>query len=98
MGLIRPTRAIVPKEIYAYELPTYSWNPPQWRFQPTVYEDISEFLNRKIERSKDRKIEICKLYASQVRLGVRGPDHIREFSVACGTEAKFEAAERFEVW
>ena len=89
MAASRPTRANVPKEIYAYELPTYSWNPPQWRFQPTVYEDISQFLSR--------KIEICKLYASQVRLGILGPDHIREFSVACGTESKFEAAERFEV-
>jgi len=85
----RPTREFTPKEIYSYEHPLYSWNPPIWRFTPQVYEDISEEL--------DRKIEICNLYKSQLREGVLGIKHIRDYSIACGTECGLRAAERFEV-
>lgn len=85
----RPTRKRFPDEIYSYETPLYSWNPPQWRLVPTVYENITEQL--------DRKIEICGLYKSQLREGILGVEHIREYSVAAGTEAGFRAAERFEV-
>ncbi len=85
----RPTRANTPKEIYAYELPLYSWNPPIWRFTPHVYENIVDEL--------DRKIEICRLYESQRRSGPLSVEHIREFSIACGSETGFPAAERFEV-
>lgn len=85
----RPTRKNIAKEIYTYEHPLYSWNPPAWKFNPQVYEIISEEL--------DRKIEICGLYKSQLRPGMLGVKHIREFSVSCGTEIGHNAAERFEV-
>jgi LmbE family N-acetylglucosaminyl deacetylase len=85
----RPTRKNVPMEIYGYETPLYSWNPPQWRFTSQVYENIAEHL--------DKKIEICELYRSQLRSGILGVQHIREYSVAVGTEAGFPAAEKFEV-
>jgi len=85
----RPTRKNVPKEIYSYEHPLYSWNPPVWRFIPHVYENIEKYL--------DQKIEICELYKSQLRNNVLGIKHIREYSVACGTEAGFGSAERFSV-
>lgn len=85
----RPTRKYIPKEIYSYEHPLYSWNPPTWRFTPQVYENIGEFL--------DKKIEICKLYKTQLRDGPLSIRHIKDYSIACGTEAGMEAAERFEV-
>lgn len=85
----RPSRKYVPKEIYAYEHPLYSWNPPVWRFVPQVYEDITSFL--------DKKIEICELYESQLRTGALSTKHIKDYSVACGSEAGVHAAERFEV-
>jgi LmbE family N-acetylglucosaminyl deacetylase len=85
----RPTRKNVAKEIYTYEHPLYSWNPPVWKFTPQVYEIISEELNK--------KIEVCELYKSQLRPGMLGMKHIREFSIACGTEIGQNAAERFEV-
>ena len=85
----RPTRKSVPKEIYSYEHPLYSWNPPVWRFTPQIYEDITDVL--------DEKIRICKLYESQLRDGALSVKHIREYSVACGTEIGCGASERFEV-
>lgn len=85
----RPTRKYVPKEIYSYEHPLYSWNPPIWRFTPQVYENISETL--------ENKIKACELYKSQLREGALSIKHIRDYSVACGTECNLQAAERFEV-
>ncbi len=85
----RPTRRNVPAAIYAYELPLYSWNPPVWRFTPHIYEDITQYL--------ERKIEICTLYTSQYRTGVLDVQHVRDYGRACGSEAGFIAAERFEV-
>jgi len=85
----RPTRSNVPKEIYTYEHPLYSWNPPCWKFTPQVYEDITLCL--------DRKIKICNMYESQQRKGALSVKHIKDYSVACGSEAGVQAAERFEV-
>ena len=45
----------------------------------------------------DEKIRICKLYESQLRDGALSVKHIREYSVACGTEIGCGASERFEV-
>lgn len=89
MAAARPTRTHVPKEIYTYEHPLYSWNPPCWKFTPQVYEDISLFL--------EKKIVICNLYESQLRDGPLSIQHIKDYSVACGSEAGVKAAERFEV-
>lgn len=89
MAAARPTRRRVPEEIYSYELPTYAWNPLQWRFTPQLWENIGEHL--------DRKLQICQMYESQLRAGVLGLDHIRAHSIACGTESGYAAAERFEV-
>ncbi len=89
MAAARPTRKYVPKEIYTYEHPLYSWNPPCWKFVPQVYENITTLL--------DKKIEICELYQSQLRDGPLSVKHIKDYSVACGSEACVPAAERFEV-
>jgi len=85
----RPTRKYSPKEIYSYEHPLYSWNPPIWKFTPQVYEDISSHLIK--------KISICNIYKSQLRKGALSVKHIKEYSIACGSEAGVKAAERFEV-
>lgn len=80
-----PQEKILPGKIYAYEHPLYSWNPPAWKFNPQVYDEL------------EKKIEICELYKSQLREGMLGVKHIKEFSVSCGTEIWHYAAERFEV-
>ena len=87
-AVARPSRRYFPKEIYTYEHPLYSWNPPEWKFNPQIYEDISEFL--------DKKMDICNIYESQIRNGFLSPDHIRNYSIACGSGAGVYAAERFE--
>jgi LmbE family N-acetylglucosaminyl deacetylase len=89
LAAMRPTRERMPREVYVYETPVYAWNPPQMRLTPHVYENI--------EAQLDRKIEICRMYASQHRTGALSPEHIREYSRGAGSEAGFPAAERFEV-
>lgn len=90
LAAARPSRARGPKSVLLYELPLYAWTWDAWRFTPHLYEDVSRFI--------DRKIEICKLYESQVRTsGPISPARLREWAMACGSEAGVMAAERFQV-
>jgi LmbE family N-acetylglucosaminyl deacetylase len=90
LAAARPTRTNCPREIFRYELPTYSGNPREWAFTAHVYEDIGSFL--------DAKLEICSLYKSQIRpTGMLSLDAIRRFAQARGFESRCEAAECFEV-
>ncbi len=90
LAAARPTRASCPNEIFRYELPTYSGNPREWAFIAHLYEDISPYL--------ERKIEACRLYKSQIRpQGMLSLDAIRRFAQARGFESRCEAAECFEV-
>jgi LmbE family N-acetylglucosaminyl deacetylase len=86
----RPTEKLAPDEMYGYETPNYPMNPPEWRFVPQVYEDITRHL--------DRKLEILAMYSSQVRqTGPMSVEHTRQFNVGAGAEAGYGAAERFQV-
>jgi LmbE family N-acetylglucosaminyl deacetylase len=90
LAAARPTRSSCPREIFRYELPTYSGNPREWAFIAHVYEDISAHL--------DRKLEACALYRSQIRPhGMLSLDAIRRFAQTRGFESRCEAAECFEV-
>jgi LmbE family N-acetylglucosaminyl deacetylase len=90
LAAARPTRLNCPREIYRYELPTYSGNPREWQFIPHVYEDIGPFL--------ERKLRLCELYKSQIRPhGMLSIDAIRRFAQARGFESRCDAAECFEV-
>lgn len=90
MAAARPTRKLWPREIYRYELPTYSGNPREWTFIPHVYEDISLYLETKLAASA--------LYKSQIRPeGMLSLDAIRRFAQTRGFESRCDAAECFEV-
>jgi LmbE family N-acetylglucosaminyl deacetylase len=90
LAAARPTRANCPREIFRYELPTYSGNPREWAFTAHVYEDIGPYL--------DTKLDICAIYKSQVRpTGMLSLDAIRRFAQARGFESRCAAAECFEV-
>jgi len=90
MSASRPTRKYLPKEIYLYENVLYSWNPRCWKMTPHVWEDITNYV--------DKKEEACWVYQSQVRKeGPLSVKRIREWSYACGIEAGVIAAERFEI-
>lgn len=90
MAAARPTRKVYPRQIFRYELPTYSGNPREWAFIPHVYEDISPFLEGKLAASA--------LYKTQIRpQGMLSLDAIRRFAQTRGFESRCEAAECFEV-
>lgn len=90
MAAARPTRKICPRQIFRYELPTYSGNPREWAFIPHIYEDISPYLEGKLVASG--------LYKTQIRpQGMLSLDAIRRFAQARGFESRCEAAECFEV-
>lgn len=87
----RPTRKNLPKEVYRYELPTYSWNVREHAMVANVFEDITEYI--------DRKIEICKLYESQLRgdKSMLGLQQLRKWAEVRGFESHCAFAEAFEV-
>lgn len=90
MAAARPSRKYTPKGVLLYETSLYSWSPKCWKLTPHLYEDISEYV--------DRKIEVCNLYQSQIRqTGPLAPSRLRDWAVACGSECGVHAAERFEI-
>lgn len=86
----RPTRENLPKEVYRYELPTYSWNVREHAMIPNVFEDITRFI--------DKKIRACKLHKSQLRpenkmlalVQLKEWARIRGFESHCGFAEAFE--------
>ena len=90
MAAARPRRHNTPKDILLYETALYSWSPECWKLKPQVYENVEDYL--------DRKIEVCEVYASQIReTGPISTSRLREWAMACGSECDVGAAERFEV-
>lgn len=91
MAAARPTRRNLPSEIYKYELPTYCWSPREWQMQVHVYEDVTPFI--------DKKVEILKCYESQMRGGsnMLSLDNTKKWAEIRGFDAGVGAAECFEV-
>lgn len=80
------------REIYMYEtLSETHWNLDQIEggFLPNVYNDVSDFI--------DRKLEAVKAYKSQLKLfpEVRSVESLRALAVLRGTIAGMRAAEAF---
>jgi LmbE family N-acetylglucosaminyl deacetylase len=90
MAAARPSRTNVPNDVFLYETALYSWSPECWKLKPHVYENVEQYL--------DRKIEVCGVYESQLReSGPISPNRLREWAMACGSEIGVGAAERFEI-
>jgi LmbE family N-acetylglucosaminyl deacetylase len=87
----RPTRKNIPKEVYRYELPTYSWNVREHAMIPNVFEDVTEFI--------DKKIAACKLHHSQLRpeSNMLGLTQLKQWAQIRGFESHCDFAEAFEV-
>lgn len=87
----RPTRANLPKEVYKYELPTYSWNVRELAMVTNVYESIDDFM--------DRKLEVCGLYESQLRgdSNMLSMQQLQKWAEVRGFESHNGFAEAFEV-
>lgn len=87
----RPTRKNIPKEVYRYELPTYSWNVREHAMIPNVFEDVTKFI--------DKKITACKLHHSQLRPESKmlGLVQLKQWAQIRGFESHCDFAEAFEV-
>ncbi len=85
-----PEALAVPPVVLLYEYPPNSWCLPQERFVPSVYVDVSGFL--------EAKLEAYALYASQSRAGMHqnAPSNVRSLALLRGREAGVEAAEAFQ--
>ncbi len=90
MSAERISRSGYPKEVLLYELPMYSMNHAPWNFTPHVWEDVTDFI--------EKKVEAAELYASQLRAsGPLSPSALRNWAFSCGFECGVGAAERFQV-
>lgn len=85
-----PKAMAVPPAVWLYEYPPNSWCLPQERFVPSVYVDISQYLQGKIDS--------YLLYKSQARSGMHqnSPDNIRTLALLRGREVGVEAAEAYQ--
>ncbi len=85
-----PQALPVPPGVLLYEYPPNSWCLPQERFLPSLYVDITDYL--------DKKIAAYKLYESQVRAGLHqnSPDNVRDLAMLRGKEVGVVAAEAFQ--
>lgn len=75
--------------VLAYDNTSLFWSPEQQRFHPTLYVDVSRFL--------DVKIEALRMHASQVRdpLYHGSPEGLELATRVRGREVGIEAAEGF---
>lgn len=94
MVALRPKYNHVVKKIYAYEtLSETGWDLPNTtnEFIPTSYNDISEYL--------DKKIEAMSFFGSQVTMfpNARSLESIRALGIYRGSSMNLKAAEAFEV-
>ncbi|GMU58158.1 MAG: GlcNAc-PI de-N-acetylase [Candidatus Xenobia bacterium] len=80
----------VPRGVFLYEYPPNSWCLPQERFLPSLYVEISDYL--------DKKLEAYKLYESQARAGLHqnSPENVRHLALLRGKEIGVVAAEAFQ--
>jgi LmbE family N-acetylglucosaminyl deacetylase len=83
-------KALPVASVLLYEYPPNSWCLPQERFLPSLYVDVTDHL--------DRKIEAYKLYESQARAGLHqnSPDNVRDLALLRGKEIGVVAAEAFQ--
>lgn len=94
MVALRPKYAHVVKKIYAYEtLSETGWNVPNVinEFVPTAYNDISNFL--------DKKIDAMKMFASQLAAypNPRSLEAVKALAMYRGSNVNLLAAEAFSV-
>lgn len=94
MVALRPKYQHVVKKIYAYEtLSETGWDIPNTEneFVPVLYNDISDYL--------DKKIEAMNLFASQISSypNPRSVEGIRALAVYRGTNMGLKAAEAFSI-
>lgn len=94
MVAVRPRGKYYPKRVYAYEtLSETGWNIPNTvnEFIPTVYEDISPFI--------DKKIEAMRIFESQLAQfpAARSLDAIEALAKFRGAMVNVEAAEAFNL-
>lgn len=94
MVAVRPRGKYYPKRVYAYEtLSETGWNIPNTvnEFIPTVYEDISPFI--------DKKIEAMRIFESQLAQfpAARSLDAIEALAKFRGATVNVEAAEAFNL-
>ncbi len=94
MVALRPKYEHVVKKIFAYEtLSETGWDIPNTinEFIPILYNDISDFL--------DKKLEAMKIYGTQIATfpNARSVEGIRALAVTRGTNVSLAAAEAFEV-
>lgn len=94
MVALRPKYAHLVRKILAYEtLSETGWDVPnvQNEFIPVVYNNISAFL--------EKKIEAMKMYATQLDSypNARSIEGIRALAINRGTSMRLETAEAFEV-
>ncbi|CAN0387531.1 unnamed protein product [Phaeothamnion confervicola] len=85
-----PQAMHVAPAVLLYEYPPNSWCLPQERFLPSLYVEITEQL--------DKKIEAYLLYESQARNGLHqnSPDNVRDLAKLRGKEVGVIAAEAFQ--
>lgn len=85
-----PQAMHVAPAVLLYEYPPNSWCLPQERFLPSLYVEITEQL--------DKKIEAYLLYESQARSGLHqnSPDNVRDLAKLRGKEVGVIAAEAFQ--
>ena len=78
-----------PRRVLTYESPKLVWSSAP--FHPTLYLDISDTL--------ERKLEAIKAYSSQLRSppDVRSPENLRSLAYLRGSEIGCEYAEAFSV-
>ena len=87
----RPFTTFAPKEILMYELPTYVYGSKHLSFQPTMFVDISQQL--------ERKLGAVKLYESQIRPNTNALslERLKDWAVMRGAQSNCPSAEAFEV-
>jgi len=85
-----PKALLSPPAVLLYEYPPNSWCLPHERFLPSLYVDITEHL--------EKKMEAYALYVSQVRAGLHqnSPQNVRDLAALRGKEIGVVAAEAFQ--
>ena len=94
MVAVRPRGNYYPKRVYAYEtLSETGWNIPNTTndFIPTVYEDISEFMNIKLEAMRFFQSQLAQFPAA------RSLDAIEALAKFRGATVNVRAAEAFSL-
>ena len=86
-----PAGTHVPSTVLLYEYPPNSWCLPSEAFRPSLYVDITQTL--------EGKLQAFGLYRSQARSGLHQntPENFRDLARVRGKEAGVEAAEAFHV-